>query len=137
MTAFRITRETRERLERFNVVVGVATQPTWLRWDYMAQKAAPRRADSPWEVKLYPNVPFPTINSESLAVGFGDTPDEAVERALGHPTIRYRSRLDRALFELTNELRMLEWSIRWAIERHQRGMTPRTFSDDLDDDIPF
>ena len=137
MTAFRITRETRERLELFDVVVGVATQPAWLRWDHMAHKASPRRADSPWEVKLYPNVSFPTINSESLSVGFGNTPDEAVEQALGHPKVRYRSRLDCALFELTNELRVLEWSIRGAIERHQRGMTPRTFSDDLDDDIPF
>lgn len=137
MTAFRITRETRDRLELFGVVVGVATQPSWLRWDYARRAASPRRPDSPWEVKLYPDVKFPTINTKSLAVGFGNTPDEAVLQALGNPTIRYRSRLSRAFFELTNELRMLEWDIRGAIVRHQRGMAPRTFSDDLDDDIPF
>lgn len=137
MTAFRITRETRERLAFYGVVVGVATQPAWLRWDYMARRSSPRKADSPWEVKLYRDIPFPTINSESLAVGFGDTPDEAVERALDNPVIRYQSRLPRALWALEAEMRSLEWTIRWVLERHQRGMQPRSFSDDLDDDIPF
>lgn len=38
MTAFRISRETREQLEFYGVVVGCATQPSWLRWDYMRER---------------------------------------------------------------------------------------------------
>lgn len=137
MTAFRISHQTRERLAFYGVVVGVAIQPSWLRWDYMAEKASARRIDSPWEVKLYPDVEFPTLNSSSLAVGFGDTPDEAVDRALAHPAIRNQSHLNRAIAALEDELGMLTWFIRMTIERHERGLAPRVFSDDEDDDIPF
>lgn len=137
MTAFRISRATRAKLEVSEIVVGSAVQPPWLRWDYEKGRIMPVRADSPWAVDLYPDVPFPTINAEKLAIGIGDTPDEAVERGLSHPDIKYRSRLDRAFYELTNELRSLEWCIRMALQRHERGSAPVTRYDDLDDDISF
>lgn len=135
MTAFRISRETRERLDFYGVVVGTALQPAWLRWDYMREAARPRKPDSPWEVVIYPDVPFPTLNARSLSTGFGDTPDEAVDRALRHPEVRLQGRLERALWYLQAEMGILTWTLKNQINRIERPSW--AFSDDLDDDIPF
>lgn len=140
MTAFRISRETRERLQFYGVVVGWAIQPTWLRWDYIKQAASAKKADSPWEIAIFADVPFPTLNTEELARGFGNTPDEAIERALSHPSVRYaRPGLARALWLLDAEINNLVYStraVRWKIERPEQPRSSYIY-DDLDDDIPF
>ena len=132
MTAFRISRETRDRLELYGLVVGTATQPAFLRWDYMRGRSTPVRPDSPWEVRLYPDVEFPTINGKMLSVGFGPTPDIAVERALDNPDVRNQNRLSRALWLLEAAMRDLEWCIKLRINNPGFSVNPLD-----DDDIPF
>lgn len=136
MTAFRISLESRQRLEMFDVVVGTATQPTWLRRNYGKEGATAKKESSPWEIQLYPDVPFPVLNAKPLATGFGNTPDAAVESALSSPFVRYRSGLFAALYRLEAELGALKWATRSAAFRIE---SPACWSwtDDLDDDIPF
>lgn len=141
MTAFRISQEARDRLELFDVVVGTATQPAWLRWNYAREAADPKTDKSPWEIQLYPNVPFPAINAKPLATGFGATPDAAIESALSSPSVRYRSGLHAALYRLEAELGALTWSCAVKRSRLDPPKLPWSsgyrWTDELDDDIPF
>jgi hypothetical protein len=141
LTAFRISQETRERLKFYGVVVGWAIQPTWLRWDYIKQATSPIKHDSPWEIAIFADVPFPTLNGQELAHGFGATPEEAIERALSHPSIRYgQSGLSRALWLLDAEINNLTYALRaqrFKIERPPSDRPAYHYTDDLDDDIPF
>lgn len=143
MTAFRISQPIREKLELFDVVVGTATQPAWLRWNYAKDAANPKTETSPWEIQLYPNVPFPAINAKPLATGFGATPDLAVESALSSPAVRYRqdSGLFTALYRLEVEVSALNWSS-LILRNRLNAPAPRTYrgswDDEFDeDDIPF
>lgn len=142
MTAFRISQPIREKLELFDVVVGTATQPAWLRWNYAKDAANPKTETSPWEIQLYPNVPFPAINAKPLATGFGASPDLAVESALSSPAVRYRSGLSAALYQLDAAVGALTWAscvLRHRIDPPQRlpWSSSLQWTDDLDDDIPF